>query len=328
MEPVVKAKQANVLAAWNELTEAKASMDPKKMQAAQVKFDALNGEYHQSLGKFDEHLKQLTDQEGKEKLKQMEIDAKEPKEPNKTDYQLTKAALTEKLKRPPTESEIQNYMQTAKEEAARAGRLAFGDIRQITVLDTRDNNNMITMTATEFNEANKKEPGRYLDSAKAQKTLTQRALLEDIHGAIKNSQGSISRLKSNFDETTRLLLYKAVTSTNPTGAISNIINGQFGKAMSPDQIDYLTDLNQVVENAMAMRSVLGAGQGSDQLRDAIKATVPNAGTFSKEMALAQLKKFEMQVNRLERGVAGVKLASPKGEIENVGTQTGGTVKKV
>jgi hypothetical protein len=46
------------------------------------------------------------------------------------------------------------------------------------------------------------------------------------------------------------------------------------------------------------------------------------------MALAQLKKFEMQVNRLERGVAGVKLASPKGEIENVGTQTGGTVKKV
>ncbi len=50
----------------------------------------------------------------------------------------------------------------------------------------------------------------------------------------------------------------------------------------------------------------------------IKATIPNKGTFSKEMAQAQLDKFEQQVNRLERGVPKVKLAAPQGPIETGG----------
>jgi hypothetical protein len=72
---------------------------------------------------------------------------------------------------------------------------------------------------------------------------------------------------------------------------------------------------------MAMRQVLGAGQGSDMLRESIKATVPSPGAFSKAYNLSQLKKFEQQVNRLQRGIPGVKLAEPKGEIET--PKTGG-----
>jgi hypothetical protein len=200
-------------------------------------------------------------------------------------------------------------------EVGKSRAEGYGNIRQVTVLDTKNDNQMITMTANDFAASNKEEPGRFVDAAKAKNALTQTALLQDIHGAIKNSKGSVDRLKNEFDEVSRLQLYKAVNSANPTGALSNLIGGQFGKSLTTDQIDYLTDLNQLIENAMAMRSVLGAGQGSDQLRDAIKATVPNKGTFSKEYAQAQLIKFEQQVNRLERGVPGVKLATPKGEIE-------------
>jgi hypothetical protein len=200
-------------------------------------------------------------------------------------------------------------------EVGKSRTEGYGNIRQVTVLDTQNDNQLVTMTANDFANSRKEEPGRFVDAAKAKNALTQTALLQDIHGAIKNSKGSVDRLKNDFDETSRLLLYKAVQSQNPTGAINNFIGGQFGKALTPDQVDYLTDLGQLIENAMAMRSVLGAGQGSDQLRDAIKATIPNKGTFSKEYAKDQLRKFEQQVNRLERGVPGVKLATPKGEIE-------------
>jgi hypothetical protein len=206
-------------------------------------------------------------------------------------------------------------------KASGAGRAqGYGDIRQITVIDTKDNNQMYTMTASDFKDANDKEPGRYLDSGKAQATLTKQALLSDIQGAIDNSRNSINNLKTDFDEKTRLLLYKATQSSNPSGMISNLINGELGKVLTTDQIDYLTDLQQLTENAMAMRSVLGAGQGSDQLRDAIKATIPNKGTFSKEMALSQINKFEQQLNRLSQGVAGIKLANPKGNISSSTTK--------
>lgn len=95
MGPVVQAKQAEVLNAWSEFQQAQATGDPKKVEAARVRFDQLNGQYHQSLGKFDEHLKNLTDQEQAKKLKQMEIDAAKEKltGANQTEEQLTARAL-------------------------------------------------------------------------------------------------------------------------------------------------------------------------------------------------------------------------------------------
>jgi len=65
MEPVIKAKQGEVMGAWNELREVQATGDEKKIKIALAKFENLNGQYHQSLGKFDEHIKTLTDQENK-----------------------------------------------------------------------------------------------------------------------------------------------------------------------------------------------------------------------------------------------------------------------
>jgi hypothetical protein len=253
---------------------------------------------------------------------------KDTKEPDSV-ISIAKGALREKLGRDPTRSELDDELK-AREVVKNKSRLevsvagaeargkSYGDIRQTTVLDTKNNNEMSTMTANDFHDANKEEPGRFLDSAKAQKALNSTALLQDIRGAITNSRKSTANLKTDFSETDRLLLYKAVSGSNPSGSISNFVNGQFGKALSIDQIDYLTDLNQLVENAMAMRAVLGAGQGSDQLRDAIKATIPNKGTFSKVYAQSQLDKFEQQVNRLARGVPTVKLANPQGIIESGG----------
>jgi len=66
MGPVIKAKQANVTTAWGELQSAQEKGDPKKMQEAKAKFDQAFLTYGDALGKYDTHLKVLTDREAAE----------------------------------------------------------------------------------------------------------------------------------------------------------------------------------------------------------------------------------------------------------------------
>ena len=80
MGPVVKAKQAAVTAAWDEFQQAQATQDPKKIQTAKAKYDQAYLSYGNSLGKFDEHMKLLDQQEQARELKQMEIDARRSEE--------------------------------------------------------------------------------------------------------------------------------------------------------------------------------------------------------------------------------------------------------
>lgn len=149
--------------------------------------------------------------------------------------------------------------------------------------------------------------GRYAPVAPAEKAMTKTALIEDIRGSIQNTRQAVSGLKNDFPEEARLQLYKAVNSTDPSGAINNLIGGEFGKSLKPDQQDYLIQVQQLAEQAMAMRSVLGAGQGSDDVRKAIGATIPSTGAFSKDYAQKQLNAFEMVLNRVNRGVLKVPL---------------------
>ncbi len=58
-EPVVNAKKAKVLEAWNQLQEVTASGDPKKIQIAQKQFQDLSTDYISSSSQFDKHLENL-----------------------------------------------------------------------------------------------------------------------------------------------------------------------------------------------------------------------------------------------------------------------------
>ena len=81
---------------------------------------------------------------------------------------------------------------------------------------------------------------------------------------------------------------------------------------------YITNLAQLKENAMAMRQVLGAGQGSDEMRAAITATLPTPRTPTRAYASTALDKFEGQLNRLSRGLLNVPL-SPEAQPPTPGT---------
>jgi hypothetical protein len=185
-----------------------------------------------------------------------------------------------------------------------------GDIMQRTVIDTKNGNALRYATANEINEVNASEPGRFIPAGEGTKALNKTALIEDINGAIANTRQSMDKAIATPFSTAQLASLAYITkSSDPASAWQTFWKSEMASTLSPDQIDYLTDIAQLHENAMAMRSVLGAGQGSDDVRRAIRDTIPGMLTPG-PLAAAQLDKFEQQMARLARGVPTVPL---KGE---------------
>jgi hypothetical protein len=198
---------------------------------------------------------------------------------------------------------------------------AFGNIRMNNVIDTKNGNVLVMMNSNDLNDANAAEPGRFIPAGEGGKQLGKTALVEDIRGAISNTRKSLAALPTEFTPTQAAQISIALRSKGGSGSVDAVLGSSIGKSLTPEQIDYITDLAQLVENAMAMRSVLGAGQGSDELRDAIRATLPTARTPSKAFAASQLDKFEGQINRLSRGIPGVPL-KPEAPIGGVAQPAG------
>jgi len=79
-------------------------------------------------------------------------------------------------------------------------------------------------------------------------------------------------------------------------------------------------LNFLTENAMAMRSVLGAGQGSEDLRNAIIRTLPGVMSPDKKYAQKQLDLFEKTLDRLKKGVPQMQNQTTNQQLAGAGSQ--------
>jgi hypothetical protein len=189
---------------------------------------------------------------------------------------------------------------TAKERgiAYAYGRALYN---QNFVLDTEDG------TVTNVNNLElAQHPGRYVDLANGQKIMKPASMVEDIRGNINQTRKAVKALDNNFDESFKADLALALRQSDPSSAISKLISSIGPDKMSPSQLDFLNSLNFLTENAMAMRTILGAGQGSDDLRSAITNTLPGVMSPNKEYAQKQLDLFEKTLDRLKRGIPTAK----------------------
>ncbi len=222
---------------------------------------------------------------------------------------------------PEEKSELQSHL-ALKSSAASSGTQAtirlqgFLQGKEYPMLDTSQGNAPVMLTPADINAANAREPGRYIPSGPGTQALNKTALLEDIRGNITQTRESLSRIPE-FDLATKGKIALALSNANSPGqaasSIQNLLSGAAAGSLSPEQQDYLINLTNLVENAMAMRSVLGAGQGSDELRNAIKAVIPGPRTPSNAYAGKQLEKFEATLNRLGRGIPSVPLRPELGQ---------------
>jgi hypothetical protein len=184
-----------------------------------------------------------------------------------------------------------------------ANQNAISDKRMATLMQMRltpaldsQNGNAPTLVTPEMASAN---PGRYLPAGAGATALTKSGVFNEIRNAANNLKQSANNLKGDFSVEQRVQFANALKSRDPHSAVSALIGGTWGKALSQDQIEYVTDVNQMVESAMAMRTVLGTGQGSDLAREAMTSTVPGLASPSKAMINTQLKKLDSQLNALE-----------------------------
>ncbi len=205
----------------------------------------------------------------------------------------------------PEKTRVNTTLETRLRERLGERFKGLAGVRTVNMLDTLTGNRPVTITVQQLLDA---PEGRYISQAGGQKALNQTALIEDIRGAIELTRQSLANLKTDFTATQAAQLSIALGGPRAgQSAMDAILASSIGKSLSPEQIDYVTNLAQLKENAMAMRSVLGAGQGSDELRAAITATLPSPRTPTRAYAKSALDKFEGQINRLARGVPEVPL---------------------
>jgi hypothetical protein len=188
---------------------------------------------------------------------------------------------------------------------------AFAKSRPVTMLDTQNENRPTVISLQDALDANKSEPGRYIPTAAGVPALNKTVLLEDIRGGIQQTRGALKNLQTDFSPAQASQIAIVMRKGDP-GAISAFFQSAVGQTLTPDQQDYLIQLFQLREQAMAMRSVLGAGQGSDELRAAILQTIPNPATPTRGYAAKQLDAFEAVLNRLSRGIPKVPLRNTPG----------------
>lgn len=151
--------------------------------------------------------------------------------------------------------------------------------------------------------------GNYAPAGAGAQAMSKEAVFQDLHYNIDSARKAISAL-DEMDTGTRAALSYALRSTDPRSAVSTFLTGAAGQAMTPEQQEAVQSLALLNENAMTLRGVSGMGQGSDELRDAIRQTLPSGKSPNKGYALKQLDKFESVVNRLETGVPRVRTQNP------------------
>lgn len=234
------------------------------------------------------------------------------KEPNRDDRAIGIMAKPKEQWTPEEAAYMRGYDQYVQKTKVQPGvsrAQIYLQGREMPAIDTQNNNALTFANPNQINSA----PGRFVPQAGGAKALGQTALIEDIRGNIQQTRDSLKNPKMpEFDATQRAQIAIALGGSDPASAISAAFRGGVLGNLSSEQQEYLINLAQLVENSMAMRSVLGAGQGSDDMRRAIRGTIPGPNTPSKEYALKQLDKFEAVLNRLEKGIPQVPLAKGNG----------------
>lgn len=202
----------------------------------------------------------------------------------------------------------QDTKQAMAEKLANLRGASFGMNRPISVLDSANGNAPTEVTMGDF----KKEPGRYVTAGPGAKALAQENLMQDIAGTSKLTRDAINNLKEDFPIEMKAKIALAMKADDPHGAIDQLISSGSLGALTDDQQDFLIATRQLAENAMAMRTILGAGQGSEDMRDAIRSTLPGLLSPDKSFATRQLDAFDKTIARLHRGVPKVKLNDADG----------------
>lgn len=211
------------------------------------------------------------------------------------------------------------------ESTAKARAEGFGNIREYSVIDTKNGNTLAYMTPNQLNKANENEPGRFMPASGGTQAMSKNAMINEIEFSSKQVRDALPNIDFSQGQIAK---FANVLKTNDNGgAISNFLQSNIGKTLTPDEITYVTAIKNLRESAYALRVAGGAGaQSSDMMRGAIDSMVPGKTTPNKEYALKALDLLDNQARILRQGIPNVPGVSQNSPLQQ-NQQTGGLTRE-
>lgn len=186
-------------------------------------------------------------------------------------------------------------------DLARERGEAYNDSRPVQVRDnyTGETN---PMRYGDFIKAAQDNPGRYIAAPEYDKWAPRVNMLEDIRGASRITRKAIEALdySQQWDEEAKAAVAVALKSDHPDTALRALLNSAALGTLTDNQRQFVIATAGLAEQAMGMRAILGAGQGSEDVRRAIALTLPDLLSPSPEYALKQLDYFNGTLERVHR----------------------------
>lgn len=186
--------------------------------------------------------------------------------------------------------------------------------QMIPVLDKQNDNTLTYASAMDI----AKDRSRYEDASKGASLGAKEATFQDMDGASKNLKDAFQEMVAKGEKFSPSQIAKmtAAMRDDPSGSllgdvISNLSIAKAKDKLSPIQQRIAIAIKQNTENAFALRGVAGFGQGSEQLRGAIKSTLASF-TSSPEYALKQIEAYDQQRERIHRGIPKVSVRQGAG----------------
>ena len=138
------------------------------------------------------------------------------------------------------------------------------------------------------------------------KNMPKVAQFNEMQTASQSLRGAIQNLDVDFTAAQRAKLQMALNAPS-TSIMNNELQSFFGTQQLTDaQQNYVIWLKQMNERLLSLRNVAGMGQGAQDLREAIQATLPNVKSADKSYAMKQMDAVDQQIRSLYQGVGGKK----------------------
>lgn len=136
------------------------------------------------------------------------------------------------------------------------------------------------------------------------KALGTQARFGEIQATVDMTNNAIANLPDTaFDPKARAQVAYVLRAPDPASALDAFFKSDVAATLTDAQVDYVTSLVSMAESAQAMSSLQGIGaRGSDTLRASIVAMLPSGSTPSRKYAEAQMKKFQVELDQLRKGV--------------------------
>jgi hypothetical protein len=190
---------------------------------------------------------------------------------------------------------------------AREGRAVMAGSHGVNVMTS--GGQIVGVDGLELPQFMKDNPGSVIVGAGVPtQAMGKQALISDIRVSAENVGKNLDVLDRKGFNYAKLAAALADPNNTAEAYLQAIPRG----SLDDKGQQFVSDLFNLREQAMAMRSVLGAGQGSEDIRRAILQTLPGISSGSKGFGKKQLDNLLGVLGRLEKGVPSVPMRGGNG----------------